>query len=366
VPRSVPLHLPTIMPAPAVYIVTAVGVVAAAIAFKEFVYEPHIAPRFEAWAESFIENRRRKRRQRQTPVPAQAYQDNENGDENRARRASEPTLLGDQANHSDNSLVELEMFEGRSNDIERPQSELTLRRSARIMDDADVYIPFSPISPMHPRSSVPSSPTLPSLGSSMAGSPPPTTKSLMHDHSGAVNNLLVDRRSPSQSKPRSPVLPPRPPPPQSSFSRPNPLSHSVAPNAVPSYPSSRASTPDAPGMYNTAPMGLIHEPADRQRLQGMTSVAGSRVVSPFSDFHSVGARSPTLTHRSGMSSPVMNFSESESDFDLASDDEFDVLSPRSGMFSPPSPGGREHLTFDVGSIDGSEVWGNAQRRTPGA
>ncbi|KAK7453508.1 hypothetical protein VKT23_011787 [Stygiomarasmius scandens] len=50
------------MPGPAVYVVTAViGVVAAGLAFKEFVYDPHIKPHFEA--------RRRARSRRGQPVP---------------------------------------------------------------------------------------------------------------------------------------------------------------------------------------------------------------------------------------------------------------------------------------------------------
>ncbi|KAF5358601.1 hypothetical protein D9758_007739 [Tetrapyrgos nigripes] len=44
------------MPAPAVYVVTVLGAVAAGLAFKEFIYDPHIKPRLEA--------RRRNRRQR--------------------------------------------------------------------------------------------------------------------------------------------------------------------------------------------------------------------------------------------------------------------------------------------------------------
>ncbi|TRM67762.1 hypothetical protein BD626DRAFT_534075 [Schizophyllum amplum] len=49
------------MPTPAVYVLAIVGTVAAGLAFKEFVYEPHIAPKIEQWAEEFLERRRRSR-----------------------------------------------------------------------------------------------------------------------------------------------------------------------------------------------------------------------------------------------------------------------------------------------------------------
>ncbi|KAG2149378.1 hypothetical protein DEU56DRAFT_62354 [Suillus clintonianus] len=51
------------MPAPvAVYVVAAIASFAAVYAFHEFVYEPHIAPAIERWAEDFLENRRARRR----------------------------------------------------------------------------------------------------------------------------------------------------------------------------------------------------------------------------------------------------------------------------------------------------------------
>ncbi|KAG1800708.1 hypothetical protein EV424DRAFT_232302 [Suillus variegatus] len=58
------------MPAPvAVCVVAAIAGVAAVIAFHEFVFEPHIAPAIERWAENFLANRRARRRD---PVPLQS------------------------------------------------------------------------------------------------------------------------------------------------------------------------------------------------------------------------------------------------------------------------------------------------------
>ncbi|KAG1753126.1 hypothetical protein EDD22DRAFT_914003 [Suillus occidentalis] len=65
------------MPAPvAVCVVAAIASVAAVIAFHEFVYEPHIAPAIERWAEDFLANRRARRR---GPVPLQSTQGSVHG-----------------------------------------------------------------------------------------------------------------------------------------------------------------------------------------------------------------------------------------------------------------------------------------------
>lgn len=66
------------MPAPvAVCVVAAIAGVAAVIAFHEFVYEPHIAPAIERWAEDFLANRRARRR---GPVPLPSTQGSVHGD----------------------------------------------------------------------------------------------------------------------------------------------------------------------------------------------------------------------------------------------------------------------------------------------
>ncbi|KAG1789611.1 uncharacterized protein HD556DRAFT_1446836 [Suillus plorans] len=66
------------MPAPvAVCVVAAIAGVAAVIAFHEFVFEPHIAPAIERWAENFLANRRARRRD---PVPLQSTRGSGHGD----------------------------------------------------------------------------------------------------------------------------------------------------------------------------------------------------------------------------------------------------------------------------------------------
>ncbi|KAJ4477307.1 hypothetical protein J3R30DRAFT_3484494 [Lentinula aciculospora] len=57
------------MPAPAVYVIAVLGTVAACYAFKEYVYDPHIAPKVTQWRHDFAARREANRR-RGTPVTA--------------------------------------------------------------------------------------------------------------------------------------------------------------------------------------------------------------------------------------------------------------------------------------------------------
>ncbi|EEB97458.1 hypothetical protein MPER_03221 [Moniliophthora perniciosa FA553] len=57
------------MPAPAVYVVAVVGTVAAGFAFKHFVYDPHIAPKFQQWRDEVRARREARRRRRAGPIP---------------------------------------------------------------------------------------------------------------------------------------------------------------------------------------------------------------------------------------------------------------------------------------------------------
>ncbi|KAH7910327.1 hypothetical protein BJ138DRAFT_980962, partial [Hygrophoropsis aurantiaca] len=65
------------MPAPAIvgaYVVAAIAGTVAIVAFKEFVYETHIAPVIERWAEEFVAERQARRR-RSSPVAMEVSAD---------------------------------------------------------------------------------------------------------------------------------------------------------------------------------------------------------------------------------------------------------------------------------------------------
>ncbi|KAJ3985147.1 hypothetical protein F5890DRAFT_1473979 [Lentinula detonsa] len=55
------------MPAPAVYVIAVLGTVAVGFAFKEFVYDPHIAPKVAQWRHDYT-SRKEARRRRRMPV----------------------------------------------------------------------------------------------------------------------------------------------------------------------------------------------------------------------------------------------------------------------------------------------------------
>jgi len=59
------------MPAPAVYVAAFIGAAAAGYAFKEFVYEPHLAPVIHQWAADFQSLREARRRRGQYAPPVQ-------------------------------------------------------------------------------------------------------------------------------------------------------------------------------------------------------------------------------------------------------------------------------------------------------
>ncbi|TFY80043.1 hypothetical protein EWM64_g3964, partial [Hericium alpestre] len=61
------------MPGPAIYVVAAISTVAAVVVFKHFVYDPHLRPTIDAWAELLAERRRERQRTRHAvAVPAHA------------------------------------------------------------------------------------------------------------------------------------------------------------------------------------------------------------------------------------------------------------------------------------------------------
>lgn len=251
------------------------------------------------------------------------------------------------------------------------------------MDESNTFIPYDPMSPTHVifDSSLPSSPT------SSAGS---------SEFKGRIAPDVPPVRSPSRVSPEryqlprfdSPVmLSPRLPTPISNIS--GPSSRALTPTLTDlgshhSFPSSRASSPDASApyvpasMYNTALMGSMHgvlESAYNGDDMDSVTAASSRAISPFSDIYSAAARSPTYsaaprspTYSATARSPVivspMVLSPVYSDLELASEDsdDDDLLSVRSGMFSP---GAAREINFDAESHDGSEAsWASVGRRSP--
>ncbi|RPD67403.1 hypothetical protein L227DRAFT_538536 [Lentinus tigrinus ALCF2SS1-6] len=346
------------MPAPAVYAVFGViVVVAAGIAFHELVYEPHIAPKVEAWAENFVERRRQRRRQREGPVLTQPV--DEHGDENGSRRS---TSFDDNRGDAGAS-IELEQLANRERDAWRHShnaSGLRHRRPAGGLDESNTFIPHPVMEPTHVifDGSEPPSP-----GHSIRTSVPSSM-----DNSPA-HPAIVLQPVPRSPSPSSRVASPRLPTPMSLYSGPSSPSITLSER---SSLSSRRPTPDlsasqaSPSAFHT-PLGGSVLFEDGRVVNDPPTDSTSRIQSPFSDIHSVGARSSSPEHvsaaRSPFGSPRVQSPSIASDLTLDSDDEFDVLSPRSGMFSPASRASRDDDPFDVVSQHGSEAsWASVDGR----
>ncbi|KAF7432542.1 hypothetical protein PC9H_004483 [Pleurotus ostreatus] len=148
------------MPAPGVYILAFVGVAAVGYAFHEFVYEPHIAPKIELWAEEFIARRKAGRLRKQGPVSAPQHP------ESRTRR-NKPNDSSDEGSDNDDgwdkkrggrrssfeleNLVAKELQEWRS---ETGSNVLRQRKPAastsfNTLDESNISIPYSTITPTH-------------------------------------------------------------------------------------------------------------------------------------------------------------------------------------------------------------------------
>ncbi|EIW61422.1 uncharacterized protein TRAVEDRAFT_143156 [Trametes versicolor FP-101664 SS1] len=357
------------MPAPAVYIAFAVvGVVAVGVAFHELVYEPHIAPKFEEWAESFLEKRRQRQRNRQRTGSVLAHSHPFEGSENGARRSADSGQDRRDDEDNNDTAIELEQLAARERDAwrrEAASSGLRQRRPVGAMDDSNPSIPYPAMSPTHVLFDT-SEPPSPGVRSSSSLSSAPSSLNSSPSHP------IIELSEPQPRVAEAASPPPRGmsrglPTPMSNFS---PLSSRAATPSTTlsdhSVFSSRRPTPDISASqaltsaYNTPLGGSVISDCGRP-VEDIQSLPGSRIQSPFSDIHSVDARS-TPEHvfaRSPITSPRVQSPSIGSDLTMDSDDEFDILSPRSGMFSPPSRVGDFH--FD-GASDAS--WMSAGRRTP--
>ncbi|KAI1795054.1 hypothetical protein LXA43DRAFT_1072153 [Ganoderma leucocontextum] len=373
------------MPPPAIYVAVAIVGVAAVIAFHQFVYEPVIAPKLETWAENFVEKRKQKRqqqqkqKQRQNPVPAQPV--NAHSDESKSARSTGDKKRADDAN---GMSIELERLAERERDEWRhsvSSSGLRHRRPTAAPEEADTPIHYPVMEPTHVivDPSAPSSPggqsirtsALPSVDNSPAY--PSMSLSEPSEPQSAVSKSPTPSPQVMSPKVRLPTpmsddyLPsPRTTPPNTMLLERSPLSMRQPPADL------SASLPVSTS-YNTPLGGSLQTDAGgaRAHTDPLLNPEGSRVQSPFSDIYSVDARahspeyfSPAGAHTTypeDVRSPSM-----ASDLTLDSDEEFDVMSPHSGMFSPSST--NVHVDddpFEVGSQHGSEVsWTSVGRHSP--
>ncbi|KAG6810368.1 hypothetical protein H0H92_012154 [Tricholoma furcatifolium] len=265
------------MPAPAAAAaVTAtiiIGVAAAGFAFVKFVYEPHIAPKLEQWAEEFLAHREAQRQRTQpllaTPHPHRRDSESEDGHSDSSDEGGKKESIELE------NLIAKEVREWRS-DVNRSQ---TLRyrgkSSSRLkpIQMSPVHVLVDPSIPSTPTS------TLPSTGAS----PAPHVSPLREVSSP------VTPRSQTPEYPQGLALLPTPAP-----------STTLSPGAA-----SPQHAPLSPGMIPSLSQSHPLE-LDQEHGIELLSAPSSRPDSPFSTFSQ--PRSPSIQDTNLSTSQYYSFS----------------------------------------------------------
>ncbi|KAI0796434.1 hypothetical protein BC629DRAFT_1505586 [Irpex lacteus] len=323
------------MPGPAVYVVAAaavVGGVVAAITFKEFVYDPVIAPKFKAWRDS---------RQRRLEPPMQ----------NR-RRPSTPPGSG-HASDSDDDADKKQGLSVEMRDLVRSETaewrgvseDTTLRRrtnrTTNVLDESNVFLPFDPISPttMTPSTTAPSSP--PPEETRLRTPPAIQTPLPRHPLRAEALHAAIEHHQTSLPTPQT-TPGPSPPPPRQLYS-PSASSDSTQSSFTPAVIGPRSDTAFSDGGRSTT--FDIVSPPPRSPFTSPPIVVNnnshrdipSPVTSPFAHIHHPLSPSYVVRPPSPQRavSPRMLNSPPISSLHVPSESDFAILSPdlRSGMFS---------------------------------
>ncbi|KAG8219069.1 hypothetical protein J3R82DRAFT_4826 [Butyriboletus roseoflavus] len=349
-------------PPVAVYVFAAVVSVAAVFAFKEFVYEPHIAPKLEAWAEDFLERRRTARNRRASAVPVRTSRrrhsssssssTNHNNDLQRDRGSNDRELGPNDLSVDGlelEALVSREVDEWR-NEVLRSQ-EITMdglrkRRTERIRDDFDSFattsmttldesftsLTHTPLEPTHVISNI-SSPITPSTVSL----PLTPTRRLRSESQSTTTQgdastftLLIAPQSPPSPTHDMPVMSPTVVSPGSADPTPRPLNDGVGhfditspspfaiPNAIRNSPATEGAphplpfTPTNQVMADDSPFGPLLQDTPRSGAE----IYGERPFSPItrvmgsSSSHVPAAGSKAPSSRSNSMSSIRTLGSS--------------------------------------------------------
>ncbi|KAJ7331081.1 hypothetical protein DFH08DRAFT_311521 [Mycena albidolilacea] len=360
------------MPAPAVaaaYVFAVVGTVAAGVAFKEFVYEPHIAPRVERWAEDFLAKRRARKAQRAekgkraVPVPST------NGGAGVGGGAEDGDLDADKSTYELETLVADEVHQWRTQvDVSRGHgsgSGLRHRKNvgssaASTLDESNILIPYDTLTPTHVLfdptdgfSAVASSPTSTSTMSSRVPTPGPS----LQTHSSTLSHLTF------RTPPPPVQAPPTPEPSVRGAPSPSPFASPFASPPSPSSFPAPARTPTRSRSPQTQ-QPEDHEAEDPFLFSGISS---PHAVPSLSLSHALPSE---LEHDDGELLSAPSSSRPESPFSDFSHEQFHSFatyshsdSPRLGSGAARSPEfGVEVLSAsgsEFGSEAGDERWSNA-------
>lgn len=215
------------MPAPvAVYVVAAIAGAAAVVAFHEFVFEPHIAPAIERWAEDFLAKRRARRG---GLVPVRSTRGSGDGDPGPSDADPRKRTPAREEDSIELDGLNLGLVDEWRNKVHRTVQGANVRRRVRVIPDTDegsisttiddsfTSLTHTPLAPTHVISNV-SSPFTETLSVS--------TRTPTRAHSRASSHTASDGEregnttiffapsshssSPPPSPPFGPILPDTP------------------------------------------------------------------------------------------------------------------------------------------------------------
>ncbi|KAI6107580.1 hypothetical protein EDD16DRAFT_1621430 [Pisolithus croceorrhizus] len=237
----------------AALVVVAVASVAATAAFYQFVYEPHIAPAIEAWAEDFIARRRATRNARAVPIstsqrPQRSHSSSSSSSPSSSTRGADGSPRDDPSatctrratrrttrTRGRTALVANDVEEWRNN-VRRSQRESGLRRRRGLglggrmhsasdhdldhmsttLDESITELTHTPITPTHVISNVSSPVSSDGLSISSAPHSPTRAHLSIRNRSSSTTTAIataVQDREPHTSQPsqRHFTIPPSPP-----------------------------------------------------------------------------------------------------------------------------------------------------------
>ncbi|KAH8106458.1 hypothetical protein DFH11DRAFT_1640195 [Phellopilus nigrolimitatus] len=140
------------MPGPAVYVVAVVGTVAVGFMFKNFVFDPYVAPKLEQWREEFRARRQAHAQRRRHARPHTIHEDSDHG---HGRDMSDTGLTGDAGLSiplddfgSSTSHDFRDVAPGTEPRRRRPRFEPDETSQSGVIDGPFADIPYEPIVPV--------------------------------------------------------------------------------------------------------------------------------------------------------------------------------------------------------------------------
>ncbi|KAI0033325.1 hypothetical protein K488DRAFT_85007 [Vararia minispora EC-137] len=336
------------MPGPVVYVAVGICAVVAVVAFKEFVYDPHIGPELRRWREEMRERRRyRQQRRLHEPFSARRHDDDDSSTSPSSRSSSDASSNPDPGSSIElNDLLEREAEAWRARGAQagtgtglRHRNVPASNQSApqNILDDHEP-LGQSTLAVLQPTPSAPQDtnvlfeyPASPTL--SPVSSPSPSTSSLTLSSNFTVPSLPPTPQPPQLSTPQTQTPMQALEQPQSPTSEMDPLSASTL-TSINAY-FSLGNSPNSTGTPGT-PVPLSPAPGAGTLSPPAGAISPFTVLSPNSEPVELSASgsdgemfsgSDSGSDGSGLDGPGLDdLGSDDPDFDSGFDDFEDIVS----------------------------------------